>query len=165
MEQNNGKILVVYYSHSGNTETIARLIGQESGGVLAEIRPQAAYPQDYNTVVAQAKGEIQRGFLPALAPDAVPDPAEYDVVLIGTPNWWSTVAPPIATFLTENDLNGKTVAPFCTHGGGGVGHIEQDIQRLCPHATVRRAFETYGDGGTGARAKVLTWLKEIGLKA
>ena len=124
MEQNNGKILVVYYSHSGNTERIARLIGQESGGVLAEIRPQAAYPQDYKTVVAQAKGEIQRGFLPALAPDAVPDPAEYDVVLIGTPNWWSTVAPPIATFLTENDLNGKTVAPFCTHGGGGVGHID-----------------------------------------
>ncbi len=128
-------ILVAYYSHSSNTRGIAELIQRETGGTLFEIQPEVAYPTAYNTVVEQAKREIQAGFRPPLRA-GLDQLQSYDTILIGTPNWWSTIAPPVATFLAGQDLAGKTVAPFCTHGGGGAGHIARDVAALCPGATV-----------------------------
>lgn len=157
----NKKILVVYYSHSGNTRKLAKLIEQETGGTLCELLPEKAYPGDYNTVVEQAKKEIQAGFRPALKTE-VKDFAAYDKVFVGTPNWWSTIAPPVATFLENYDLSEKNVAPFCTHGGGGAGHIEATIKKLCPNSTVLSALSVYGD--TAKSAQVESWLKKIGAK-
>ena len=153
-------ILIVTFSRSGNTRSIAALIHQEVGGTLFEIEPATAYPAAYNAVVEQAKREIRAGFYPPLV--ALPEHVEtYATLFIGTPNWWDTLAPPVATFLAETSWSGKTVAPFCTHGGGGMGKIPQDLARLCPGATVLNCLAFYGSGGDHAQAEVSAWLRGI----
>lgn len=154
-------ILIVYYSHSANTRKLAKLIEQETGGTLCELLPEKAYPVDYNTVVEQAKKEIQAGFRPELKTE-VKDLASYDTVFVGTPNWWSTIAPPVATFLGSCDLSGKNVVPFCTHGGGGSGHIEAMVKKFCPDSTMLPLLSVYG--GTAKDSQVESWLKKIGVK-
>ncbi len=129
------KIVVVYYSHSGNTRGLAKLIASKTNADCLEIIPQNEYPNDYNSVVAQAKQEISRNYRPAIK--NIVDISAYDTVIIGTPNWWSTMAPPVATFIEEHDLSGKTVIPFCTHGGGGFGHIETDVKNMASKANAK----------------------------
>jgi flavodoxin len=152
-----GHVLVAYFSRSGNTRRIAYLIHQQVGGTLHEIQPEEPYPDSYNATVDQAKKEIQAGYRPALR-STLDDIESYDTVFVGSPNWWNTIAPPVATFLSENDLLAKTIVPFCTHGGGGLGRIGQDIARLCPQSTVLSSFEIYGSGGGNAQARVSAWL-------
>ncbi|HOQ51880.1 MAG TPA: flavodoxin, partial [Candidatus Atribacteria bacterium] len=118
-----GNILIAYYSRSGNTRKLAQLIHQKVGGTVHEIQPEIPYPASYNATVEQAKKEIQAGFRPPLK-TKIEHIEAYDTIFLGSPNWWSTIAPPVATFLEENDLSGKTIIPFCTHGGGGRGRIE-----------------------------------------
>jgi len=154
--------VVVYFSHSGNTREIANLIHREVGGTIHQILPEVPYPDSYNAVVDQAKKEIQAGHKPAL--QSTFDHIEsYDTIFVGSPNWWSTIAPPVATFLSEYDLAGKTIIPFCTHGGGGLGRIEHDIAKLCPQSTILSSLEIYGSGTGNAQAKVSAWLRKIGL--
>ncbi len=112
------KILIVYYSWSGNTRSVAEKIREITGGDIIEIVPALPYPEDYNEVVNQAKKEIREGFRPELE-TIIGRVDEYSRIFIGSPNWWNTVAPPVASFLAEHDLTGKTIFPFCTHGGGG----------------------------------------------
>lgn len=155
-------ILVVFYSHSGNTRKIAGLIQQQTGGSLFEIEPVAPYPTSYNAVVEQAKKEIQAGVHPKLR--GTPEDIEkYDTVIVGSPNWWSTIAPPIATFLSECDLGGKTVIPFCTHGGGGVGEVETDIAAMCPQSVVKPGIVVSGSGGKQTDAHIGEWLRKAGV--
>ncbi len=155
------KILIVYYSHSGNTAEIAELICEETGGVLFELEPTEPYPVEYDAVVAQANKEIAAGFRPALQKKQG-SVADYDTVFVGTPNWWSTMAPPVAAFLDGNDLAKKTVIPFCTHGGGGLAGIARDMEALCPDSAFKDAFSIYGNGSSRSREEILTWLKRIG---
>lgn len=156
--------LVVYFSHSGNTQKIANLIHKEVGGTIHEIRPVAPYPKSYNAVVNQAKKEIQAGYQPAL--QSILDHIEsYNTIFVGSPNWWSTIAPPVVTFLSTYDVSGKTIAPFCTHGGGGLGRIEKDLAKLCPQSTVLSCLEIYGSGTGNTQAKVSAWLRQIGIIA
>ncbi len=155
-----GQNLIVYYSRSGNTRKIADLIQQEVGGTVHEIVPETPYPRSYDATVDQAKREIQAGYKPPLKSEL--DSVEaYDTVFVGSPNWWSTIAPPVATFLSAHDLSGKTIVPFCTHGGGGLGRIGQDIAKLCPRSTVLSCFGVYGSGGVDAQARVSAWLHDI----
>ena len=121
-------VLVAYFSRSGNTRKIANLIHQEVGGTLYEIQPQVPYPNSYDAVVDQAKKEIQAGYKPALQ-STLDHIESYDTIFVGSPNWWSTIAPPVTTFLSEYDLSGKTIVPFCTHGGGGLGRIAKDKEK------------------------------------
>lgn len=155
------KILIAFYSHSGNTRRVAELIQKAVGGTLFEIEPTAEYPVSYNTVVEQAKKEIKSGKRPALK--MLPDVSEYDTIVVGTPNWWSTAAPPIMTFLEGLKLSSKQLAFFCTHGGGGQGHIFKDMSAACSDSKVLKGIELYGDGGSSAPAKVSDWLRQIGL--
>ncbi len=110
----------------------------------------------------KAKKEIQADIRPALK-NKEENIELYETVYAGSPNWWSTIAPPIATFLSECDLSNKTVIPFCTHGGGGLGRVADDIEKLCPKSTIFNSLEIYGSGGAGAQVKVLSWLSEIGM--
>ena len=157
-----GQVLVVYFSRSGNTRGIANLIHQQVGGTLHEIQPEESYPDSYNATVDQAKREIKAGYKPALR-STLDNIESYDTVFVGSPNWWSTIAPPVATFLSEYDLSGKTIVPFCTHGGGGLGRIGRDIARLCAQSTVLSSFEIYGSGGGNALARVSAWLSSTKL--
>lgn len=157
MAENN---LIAYYSRSGNTRKIADLIQKEIGGDLFEILPKVPYPELYNAVVDQAKIEIRTGFKPALA-STVDHFGQYGNFFVGSPNWWSTVAPPVTTFLTSYDFSGKTIAPFCTHGGGGLGRIDKDLAKFCPRSVILDCFTTYGDGGANIQSRVLEWLNRI----
>ena len=154
----DNKILVAYYSHSSNTRKIAEMIQVACNGDLLEILPETPYPADYNTVVAQAKKEIRAGYCPPLAMKPI-DLAPYKAVFLGTPTWWSTMAPPVASFLKEQDLSQKIVAPFCTHGGGGAGHIQKDMAKLCPPIKEQRILSVYGN--SGAQSEIEAWVQEI----
>ena len=155
-------ILIAYYSWSGNTRKIAGMIEGETGGTLFEIEPVQPYTTDYRAAVAQAKKEIEDSFRPELK--AMPEITSYTVALIGTPIWWHTMAPPVATFIELFDLNGKTVAPFHTHGGGGVGSFEEDIAKMCPNSPVTKGFGAYSTGGSETVAQISSWLGSIGLQ-
>lgn len=155
------KVLVAYYSHSGNTREMARQIADVSGGELFEIVPVTPYPSDYQTVVDQAKREINAGTRPALK-TRVEDMSQYDVVFVGSPCWWATVAPPVATFLTSYDFAGKTVVPFMTHEGSRMGRTEADIRKLCPKSQVPDGLPVRGGAVGSLKETVRRWVEGLG---
>lgn len=155
------KSLVLYYSWSGNTRKIAQLIARKTGADLRELQPENAYPQNYDDVLTQAKREIQGKWYPALRPLDT-DWNIYETVYLGTPNWWSSIAPPVASFLNKVMPTEKRIAPFCTHGGGGAGHIAKDIAKFCIGCNVLPLLAVQEDGGTSAERLVEQWLKQIG---
>ena len=104
-----------------------------------------------------AKKEINAGVRPELA-ENVRDFAKYDVIFVGSPNWWGTMAPPVATFLTRNDVAGKTVVPFFTHGGGGMQRCESDVRKLCPKARVLKAATFSGGSIRSAGKAIADWV-------
>lgn len=92
------------------------------------------------------------------------DTESYDIIFVGSPNWWGTIAPPVAAFLSEHDFSAKTIVPFCTHGGGGYGSIFKDISLLCPNSNILEGFEVFGKGNGNISEKINLWLNEIGIK-
>lgn len=156
------KILIAYFSYMGNTKGIAAQIQKQTGGTLFEITPAAPYSTDYDTTERQGRRETREGYRPALAGQAA-DLASYDVILLGTPNWFNTIAPPAASFLAGNDLAGKKIALFCTNGGGGLGHTVSDIRTLCKNSEIMESLSIYEDGGADAGKKIADWLKKNGL--
>jgi len=155
-------ILIVFFSHYGNTQRIAEFIQEATGGVLFRIETEKPYPDSYNAVVDQAKHEIHEGFKPRINSSPV-DLDPYTTIFIGSPNWWSTIAPPVATFLEANDLSGKVIAPFCTHGGSGLGNVEKNIKKLCPKSTFLDSLVISGSSGADAQTMVSSWIQRIGL--
>lgn len=143
------KILIAYYSHSGTTKNVAEQIIQAVGGDLFEIKEADPYPRDYNAVVKQAKQEIASGYRPKIK-GSIPNISDYDLVIVGSPNWWSTIAPPVATFLTQEKFSGQTIAPFITHGGGGLNRTTSDIRKLCPDSNVLEGFDANRSGQLSA---------------
>ena len=85
------------------------------------------------------------------------------MILLGTPNWFNTIAPPVASFLASSNLSGKKIGLFCTNGGGGMGHTIADIKALCKDSEIMDSINIYEDGGTEAEKKIADWLKQIGL--
>lgn len=154
------KALVVYFSYTGNTRTLATQIRQSVGGDIFELQPATPYSTDYDTVVKQGKQEVESGYKPPLK-SKVDNLAAYDVIFIGTPIWWYTIAPPVATFLAESDLAGKTIIPFCTHGGYGAGHSAEDIKKLAPKAKVLDELVLNGSQSY-SQAEISIWLNKVG---
>lgn len=134
------KILIAYFSHSGTTKKVAEQIKQAVGGDLFEIKEADPYPRDYNAVVKQAKHEIANGYRPVIK-GIVLNINDYDLVIVGSPNWWGTIAPPMATFLVQANFSGQTIVPFITHGGGGLNRTISDIRKLCPSSNVLEGFD------------------------
>lgn len=153
------KILIAYFSYTGHTKGIAKKVQEMTGGTLFEIAPSEAYSSDYDTTERQGRGETRDGYMPPLAAQ-VEDFESYDTILLGTPNWFNTVAPPVLTFLHENDMAGKTIVPFCTNGGGGLGQIVSVIQKMGDGAKVGDALDLYEDGGRDAESRIAGWLKK-----
>lgn len=156
------KILTAYFTYTTHTRGIAEQIHNQAGGDLFEIRPAKSYSSDYDTTERQGRKETREGYRPALA-EQVKNLDTYDVILLGTPNWFNTIAPPVATFLAENDFSGKKLAVFCTNGGGGLGHIEKDVKALADNAEILASLNLYEDGGADAGKKIETWLKKNSL--
>ena len=137
------KTLIAYFSHSGNTRTIAEKIRGISGGDLFEIRGVQPYPRDYRASVEQSKKELAMNARPELAA-YVEDMASYDRIILGFPNWCGTMPMTVWTFLERYDFTGKKILPFCSHGSGGTGRSDGDMARLCPGADIRECLSVFG---------------------
>jgi flavodoxin len=154
--------IVAYFSHSGNTRVIANYIHEAAGGDIFEIEPVDPYPTDYNKCVEQARKELREEFKPELQ-SKVENMEDYDVVFVGYPNWWGTVPRPVAVFLSAYDFAGKTIVPFCTHGGSHLGRSVSDISGLCPQATILDGLPVRDRSVHKVRNEVTEWLRKIGI--
>ena len=155
-------VLVAYFSHSGNTRMIAEQIHKNAGGKMFEILSVNNYPADYDAVVEQAKKELDTEFRPRLK-TKVTDMDSYTTVFVGYPNWWGTMPRPVAAFLSDYDFAQKTIAPFCTHEGSGMGRSVTDIRNLCPAATILDGLAIRGGSVNHDQDAVAGWLREIGI--
>ena len=153
------KSLIVYYSYSGITRRLAEDIALITDGELLELKPQDPYSFSYNTAVKEVRAQIEKGGCPALMPSDV-HVGDFDTVFIGSPNWLKTFAPPVLSFLRATDLSGKTIIPFCTHGGGGFGNMIEEYQRECGASRVMPGLAVKG---TYTFSEVQKWLDSIGL--
>ena len=157
-----GKPLVLFFSHSGNTRKLAAMIHVRVGGDMVEVKSVNAYPNDYDTVVRQAKRERQDRARPALATELT-NLDEYGTIFLGYPNWWGTMPMPLFTLLEKYDFSGKAIAPFCTHGGSRLGRSVEDIRKLCPKARVLEGISVSGNRVGGAGRDVDAWLRRLGI--
>ncbi len=120
------------------------------------------YPADYDAVVDQAKQELRTEYRPILESNG-PDLKAFDVIFVGSPNWWSTIAPPVMTWLSAHDLSEKTVVPFITHEGSWQAKSVQDVRRLSPGATVLDGRAFWGSDVKNSGEEIQRWLREIKL--
>lgn len=154
------RTLIVYFSLFQNTANLALEIAIQTDGTLRDLTPDKSYSFDYNTAAKEVRSEIARGYCPKLISgnESIED---YETIFIGSPNWFKTLAPPVLSFLRQHDFTGKTIIPFCTHGGGGFGLIEEDIARECPKAILLPGIDA---NPSVEPANIENWLKEIGYK-
>jgi flavodoxin len=155
-------ILVAYFSHSGNTRVIAEQIHDNVGGDVFEIVSVDTYPSDYDQVVEQAGKELREQYRPKLK-TKVKNMESYNVVFVGYPTWWGTIPMPVATFLSEYDFSGKTIVPFCTHEGSGLGRSVTDIKVLCLQSAILDGLAVRGSDVKRAQNEIFKWLREIGM--
>ena len=159
------KTLVVYYSWScGNTEKIAEQLADVCDADIARIETVVPYPEDYQETVDQGQREVNAGFMPEIE-NLEYNPADYDVIVIGTPTWWYTMAPAVKTFIAENDFSGKTVVALSTNGSWP-GNVTADIEDACTGASFGPALEVQFDSTGGDRqetpqSQVDAWIEQI----
>ncbi|MBS1973600.1 MAG: flavodoxin [Bacteroidetes bacterium] len=139
----NGKILIVYLSRTQNTKALAEMIHQQVGGDLVPIELITPYPENYQVLVAQAQREQETGFLPPLK-TRIDSIDKYEVVFVGFPTWGMQLPTPVKSFLTQYNLSGKTVVPFNTNAGYGLGSSIESIRSLCPNSKILQAYSTRG---------------------
>lgn len=152
--------LVLFYSWSGSTKYLAQMIAQRTGSDLRELQPVTPYPADYQAVVRQARTEIQEKRYPELCPLSI-NWEQYKVVYIGSPNWCSSIAPPVAAFLYQRMPTDKIIVPFCTHGGGGAAHIAKDIASYCLGCDTLPILALQDGDRSHWDKAVSLWLKQI----
>jgi len=167
------KILTVYYSRKGenyfggsirsiskgNTERVAEYIQKAVGSDLLELETVKEYSKNYKKCTEEAAAEKKAKARPALKqlPANIDD---YDVIFLGYPNWWGTAPMPVFTFLDSFDFSQKTIVPFCTNEGSGMGSSERDIQKECPNAIVKAGLSIRGSDAQRSEAKVSAWAKQ-----
>lgn len=143
----------------GNTEIAAGFIQELTGADLFRIEPVQAYAAGYNECIAQAQADQKRSARPELK--SYPDSLDgYDTIYLGYPNYWGTMPMAVFTFLEHFDFAGKTIRPFCTHEGSGMGSSERDIQKLCPGAKVERGLALHGGSVKNAGDTIQKWIKK-----
>lgn len=156
------KVLVVYFSHTGNTRTIAGYIHDTVKSDLVEIKTVDTYTDDYDTLLAQIREEVATSYCPPIT-TKIEDIASYDVIFVGYPIWVETAAPPIRTFLTNHDFAGKTIVPFCTSGTSSAEASYQLVRNLCPKSTVLEGIQIRRGTYDTAYERVAEWLQKIGI--
>lgn len=170
---NPDKILIVYLSRTNNTKAIAEIIQRNVGGELVALELEKPYPENYQTTVQQVVKENETGYLPPLK-TKIDSIQNYDMVFVGFPTWGMKLPPPMKSFLKQYDLSGKTIIPFNTNAGYGVGTGFETVKELCPDSKVLEGFEIKGgierDGvyfvikdekAKEAETKVKSWLQKI----
>jgi len=172
---NSDKILIVYLSRTNNTKAIAEIIQKNVGGTLVALELEKPYPENYQQTVQQVVKENETNYLPPLK-TKIDSIEKYDFIFLGFPTWDMKMPPPMKSFLHQYNLSAKTVIPFNTNAGYGVGSSFQTVKELCPDSKVLEGLEMKGgierDGvlfvikdekAKEAEAKVKKWLEKLKL--
>lgn len=175
LSRDSENILIVYLSRTNNTKAVAEIIQQKVGGKLVALEKENRYPENYQEIVAQVDQENEQGFLPPLR-TKIENLEDYDMVFIGFPTWDMQLPPPMKTFLAENDLESKTLIPFNTNAGYGLGSSIRQIRELSPRSNILEEFSVKGghekesiflaikgDREEKVEELVEEWLQEIGV--
>lgn len=153
-------ILTTYFSYSGHTAQAAKYIHEMTGGEIYRLETVDPYPKDYNECAyGIAKIQCEQEVWPILKGSV--DPEEFELIFLGTPAWWYSMAPAIKTYLTSYDFTGKIIVPFITHGGGGEYDIKGDIANLAHGAQVLDPFVFYEDGGAELKGRLKNFLSAL----
>ena len=172
-----GKAIVVYFSHTGenysvgvitegNTAKVAKVIAAKTGADIFEIKEVKPYPQSYDECIDVAKKELRDKARPEIAGD-LPDLTDYQVIYLGYPNWWGDCPMVVYSFLEKSNIAGKTILPFCTHEGSGLGSTAKNLQKAFPGAKVElnglslRGATAQKDAAATEQA-VDKWLNSLG---
>ena len=159
------RVLTVYYSWSnGNTERIAKMLQKEIGGDIVRIDTITPYEGSYDDVVNQGQEEVQRGYEPEIKSLGV-NISDYDVIAVGTPTWWYTMAPAVLTFLHTESFVDKTVIPFMTNAGWP-GNVIKDMKTACKGADIKYEMEIQFDSTGGSRLEtsmedITKWIQNV----
>lgn len=146
------------YIEVGNTEKMANMIADATGATLFKIEQKIPYAKEYNTCINQAQKDLRAKARPELV--ALPDDLEeYDEIYLGYPNYWSDMPMAVYTFLENFEWRGKTICPFCTHEGSGLGSTERKIQSTCKEAIVTKGLAVTGSSVDGAMKVVEQWVE------
>lgn len=156
-----GKAIVIYYSRTGSTEALAKMIAEHTGAALLKIDVKEKYAPDYGDMTYIARDEVRANARRELE-TVIPDLSGYDTVFLGTPYWWGSVSVPINTFLMDHNLANKTVAPFITSGSSSPSGALSRMKTLCPQAKFVEHFYVPGSDAQDAKADVDAWLKKLG---
>lgn len=160
--EDSSSVLIAYFSGSGNTEQVAQIIQQETGGDLFEITPATPYTDDYNELLDIAQQEQSDDARPELA-GQVENWEQYDTIFVGYPNWWSDAPMAVYTFVESCDWDGKTLVPFNTSASGGFGRSLSGLEESASGAAILEGISfterTLGD----AQSEVTAWLDGLGL--
>lgn len=155
--------LIVYFSYTNNTRTIANKIKDKLNCDILEIKTKIPYSDDYQTVVDDEQNSEASNHLPEIE-DINIDLSKYDEIILGTPVWWYRPVPAIRTFLTQNDLKGKTIKPFATNAGW-LGKTFKEIKSLCPNSNVEEGmnivFESYSDKLVTSEKDIDNWIDSL----
>lgn len=170
-QNNMGKSIVIFFSHAGenyavgnikvgNTKIVADYISEFTGAAQFEIVPEKNYDMPYSELIKVAKDETNKGELPSYK-GKIDNIDQYDVIFIGGPIWWGTYPQVMFTFFKDYDLNGKTIVPFTTHEGSGLGSIVSDLKQAYPRAKFAQSFSIYGHEVRTGKEKVEKWIKGL----
>ena len=168
------KPLIVYFSRKGenywngsiknlpkgNTEVVAEMIAALTGGDLFEVDTVKPYATDYYACAGEVKAELRERARPELK-KYLDNLDGYDTIYVGYPNWCGTMPMAMFTFLEHYDLSGKTVCPFCTNEGSGMGYSERDLKQVCKGATVKSGLSIHGAEAAQSRDRVEAWVKKL----
>lgn len=168
------KVLIAYFSHAGNnyvngrivnlpvgnTEVAANILQNITKGDILKIEKIKPYPIDYRETVDVSRTELKNNERPELVskPESIDD---YDVIILGYPNWCGTSPMPVFTFLESYDFSGKVILPFCTHEGSAMGNSENDIKKVCPKAKVLKGLPIKGSRVKESEKEIRQWLKKL----
>ncbi len=152
----NPKILIAYFSHTGNTELAAWQIQAAVGGQLFAIQTEVPYPQDKSECGKIAKQELAGNERPPLAADLA-DISQYDTIFLGYPIWFDEAPAMIATFLEENEFEDKTIIPFCTSASDTIENSLHIFEELCPDAELEEGLTANDE------EDIEPWLEELEL--
>ena len=158
--EDSSSVLIAYFSWSGNTEQVAQIIQQETGGDLFEITPATPYTDDYNELLDIAQQEQSDDARPELA-GQVENWGQYDTVFVGYPNWWSDAPMAVYTFVESYDWDGKTLVPFNTSASGGFGRSLSGLEKSASGAVILEGISFTERTLGGAQSEVTAWLDSL----
>ena len=155
------KVLVLYYSQTSNTKTVAPEIATRLNADIEEIALVEPYDTAFQATIDRCKADREKGILPEIKPLKL-NVADYDTIFLGYPIWFGTYAPPIASLLEKVDLSGKWVMPFCTFGSGGLESSVKDLAEKQPDAKIMPGYGVRAARMDAVPKEVEQYLKSIG---